>query len=113
MSTSMRSVNTYSYSSRSAASALRIQSLENGKLKEAHGGISALSLMERRFSFLTETGKNINTGGGGGQPQGSKGPGARPRLGSSNSRTYSWKKQLLLSLHKKKTVLKRLLCIQS
>ena len=81
MSTSMRSVNTYSYSSRSAASALRIQSLENGKLKEAHGGISALSLMERRFSFLIETGKNINTGGGGGQPQGSKGPGARPRLG--------------------------------
>ena len=55
--------------------------LKDGKLKEAHGRISALSLMERIFSILKEKGKNINTGGGRGQPRGSKGPGARPRLG--------------------------------
>lgn len=55
----------------------KFQFLKHSKLKEAHRRISALSLMGRRFSFLTETSKNINTGVGraAARQQGPRAPG--------------------------------------
>lgn len=79
---SICSVNTHPYNSRPAASALQNSVSEAPKLNETHGRISALSLMGGRFSFLTETGKNINTGGGGsGKAARARAPGPGSRKG--------------------------------